>query len=230
LGRRRKEPRAIAVLGLGRFGGALAETLTDLGSEVLGVDVDPRAVQSFAGKITHAVQADSTDVEALRQLGVGEFTRGIVAMGGDLEASILTTAALTDLGIDEIWAKAITESHGRILERVGAHHVVFPERDVGIRLGHAVAGRMLEYLELDPGFALVETTPPEVIVGRPLGESEVRRRFGVTVVCIKPAGRRFTYATQETVPGPLDILVVAGETAKAEAFAQLERPRIESGD
>ena len=219
---RKKEPPATLVLGLGRFGGALAETLTDLGAEVLGVDLDHRVVQEISGRITHAAEADSTDLEALRQLGAEDLPRAIVAMGSDIEASILSTAALVDLGVEQIWAKAITESHGRILRRVGAHHIVFPERDVGVRLAHVVAGRMIDYVELDEGFALVETDPPEVIVGRPLSESQVRARFGVTVVCIKPAGRRFTYATPETVPGPLDILVVAGETDKVEAFAQLD--------
>lgn len=218
---RKKSEKAILVFGLGRFGGALARTLTELGGEVLGVDVDPRVVQDFSGRITHAAEADSTDVEALRQLGVGDFSRAVVAMGGDLEASILTTSMLVELGVDEIWAKAVSDAHGKILERVGAHHVVFPERDVGERLAHVVAGRIIDFVELDPGFALVETKPPAAIVGKALGETAVRKRFGITVVCIKPEGQAFTYATPDTIVGPNDILVVAGETGAAEKFGRM---------
>jgi trk system potassium uptake protein len=222
---RRKASEGILVAGLGRFGRALASTLAELGEEVLALDQDPKTVQELSGRITRAVQADSTDVEALRQLGVQDLSRAVVAIGTDVEASILTTAALVDLGVESIWAKAVTGAHARILRRVGAHHVVLPEHDAGVRVAHVVAGRMMDYLELDPGFVLAETTPPEIIVGRPLSESRVRARFGVTVVCIKPAGRSFTYATPETVVSALDVLVIAGEVDAVEAFAKLERPR-----
>lgn len=222
---RRKVAEGILVVGLGRFGSALARKLTDLGEEVLAVDRDPRVVQTLSGQITHAVEADSTDIEALRQLGVQELSRAVVAIGTDIEASILTTAVLADLEIGRIWAKAVTDSHARILRRVGAHDVVAPEHDAGVRVAHVVAGRMVDFLELDRGFVLAETIPPDAIVGRPLGESGVRARYGVTVVCIKPAGRAFTYATPETVPGPLDLLVVAGDAEAVESFAKLDRPR-----
>ena len=209
------------VIGLGRFGSALAETLVDLGHEVLGVDADPRIVQDLTDRLTHVVEADSTDSEAMRQLGAGEFGRAVVGIGTDLEASLLTTSVLVDLKVPDIWAKAITVAHGRILERVGAHHVIYPEHDMGRRVAHLVTGRMIEFVPLDEGFALVELRPPRQIVGRSLGASQVRKRYGITVVCIKPKGGVFTYATQDTVPGPDDILVVAGETDRVEGFAEL---------
>jgi trk system potassium uptake protein len=211
----------VLVIGLGRFGSALAETLMGLGHQVLGVDVDQRIVQDLANHLTHVVQADSTDIEVLRQLGAGEFGRAVVGIGTDVEASILTTSVLVDLEVADIWAKAITVPHGRILQRVGAHHVVFPEHDMGRRVAHLVTGRMIEFVQLDEGFALVELKPPRQIVGRTLGDAQVRKRYGITVVCIKPAGGSFTYATQETVPGSDDILVVAGETARVQEFADL---------
>jgi trk system potassium uptake protein len=211
----------VLVVGLGRFGSALAETLMGLGHQVLGVDADPEIVSDLANRLTHVVEADSTDVEAMRQLGAGEFGRAVVGIGTDLEASILTTSVLVDLGVPDIWAKAITVPHGRILDRVGAHHVVFPEHDMGRRVAHLVTGRMIEFVQLDEGFALVELKPPKQIVGSALGQAQVRKRYGITVVCIKPEGGSFTYATQDTVPGPEDILVVAGKTAKVEAFAEL---------
>ena len=128
------------VIGLGRFGRALAETLGQLGHEVMGVDASAQIVQDCAPTMTHVVQADSTDAEALRQLGAADFGRRVVAIGSDIQASILTTYALVDLDIPRIWAKAITAEHGAILERVGAHRVIFPERDMGVRVAHSMVG------------------------------------------------------------------------------------------
>ncbi len=211
----------VLVIGLGRFGSALAETLMELGHDVLGVDADPKIVQDHADDLTHVLEADTTDIEVLRQVGAGEFGRAVVAIGTDLEASILTTSVLVELGVPDIWAKAITVPHGRILERVGAHHVVYPEHDMGRRVAHLLTGRMIEFVQLDEGFALVELRPPRQIVGRSLADSQVRSRHGITVVSIKPAGGSFTYATPDTVPGPDDIIVVAGEKPRVEGFANL---------
>jgi trk system potassium uptake protein TrkA len=216
-----KASREFVVIGLGRFGGGLAATLVGMGHEVLGIDADPRIVQGLSGVLTHVVEADSTSEEAMRQLGVTEFSTAVVAIGTDLEASILTTGVLVDLGVERIVAKAVTEPHGRILTRIGAHKVVFPERDMGIRVGHSLAGSILDYFELDPGFALVETTAPRELVGKTLADAEVRKRYGVTVVCIKPASGSFTYATPETVVQEGDVLVVAGEKRRAESFGEL---------
>jgi len=218
LARRENE---ILVIGLGRFGGALAETLGELGYDVLGLDVDPKVVQEYSTRLTHVVQADSTDPEALHQVGAAEFQQAMVAIGTDIEASILTTAALVDLGIRRIWAKAITGAHGKILQRIGAHRVIFPERDMGVRVAHTVSGSTLDYIQLDPGFALVERVAPAELIGKTLAQAEVRKRFGITVVCIKPADGTFTYATPDTVVKEGDVLVVAGETARAEHFTEL---------
>ena len=135
---------------------------------------------------------------------------------------MLTLAALVDLGVPSIWAKAVSTSHGRILERVGAHHVVFPEHDMGHRVAHLVGGRIIDWFQLDEDFAMVETVVPAPLVGTALGEAGVRSRYGVTVVCIKPEGREFTYATPETVLEKGAVVVGAGPSQKAEAFARLE--------
>jgi trk system potassium uptake protein TrkA len=210
------------VIGLGRFGGALAEDLVLHGHDVLGVDLDPKLVQAHADRLTHVVELDSTDREALEQVGAREFGTAVVAIGTDLEASILTTSVLVDLGVRNIVAKAISEPHGRILDRIGAHRVVFPERDMGVRVARSLAGRdVIDYMELDPGFVLLETTAPPELVGRTLAEAEVRRRFGLTVVSIKTPGEPATYATPETIPKEGDILVVAGETGAVERFVKL---------
>jgi trk system potassium uptake protein TrkA len=209
------------VIGLGRFGGGVANTLVELGHDVLGVDLNAKNVQAHRDVLTHVVEADSTDLETMRQLGAADFGTAVVAIGTDVEASILTTAVLVDLEVRRIVAKAVSEAHGKILERVGADRVVHPERDTGVRVGHSLTGSMIDFIQLDPGFALVETTAPKDLIGRSLAEAHVRQRYGITVVCIKPAGGTFTYATPETVVSAGDILVVAGETHRAEAFGAL---------
>ena len=199
----------------------MAAELARLGFEVLGVDHDGATVQHYVDLVTHVVEGDTTDTDVLRQLGVSEFRYAVVAIGTDIEASVLTTAAVVDLEIPNIWAKAVTRSHGRILERVGAHHVVFPEHDMGHRVAHLVGGRIIDWFPLDEEFAMVETTVPSELVGQSLGEARLRAEYGVTVVCVKPEGETFTYATPETVLEKGALLVVAGPSAKAEAFAHL---------
>lgn len=211
----------VLVIGLGRFGGALAESLVALGHEVLAVDSDDGRVQDWAGRLTSVVQADSTSEEAMRQLGADDFTRAVVAIGTDVEASILTVGVLLDLGIPTIWAKALTKAHGRILERVGATKVVYPEHDMGGRVAHMVTGRMIDYFAVDGDFALVETAAPRDAIGKTLGEAGIRRKHGVTVVCIKSPGESFTYATKDSLISPDSLLIVAGKTELAERFANL---------
>ena len=210
------------MIGLGRFGGAVAAELVRLGFEVLGIDGDGSRVQWYAEMLTHVVQADATREDVLRQLGVADFRYAVVGIGTDVEASILTTAALEDLGVPNIWAKAITKSHGRILERVGAHHVVFPEHDMGHRVARLVGGRIIDWFPLDQDFAMVETVVPGKLAARSLGETGIRAKYGVTVVCVKPPGQGFTYATPSTVLDAGAILVVAGPSKKLEQFADLE--------
>ncbi len=215
----RNQDSSVLVLGLGRFGGAIAETLTELGREVLAVDADHKIVQHYAGRLTHVVEADTTNEEALRQIGAADFQCAVVGIGTNIEASILTTSVLVDLGVPTIWAKAISVSHGRILERVGATRVVLPEHEMGERVAHLVAGRALNYIEFEDGFALVETKPPREYVGKTLGEAGIRKEHGVTVVCVKRRGEDFSYATSDTVLGVDDLLIVAGKTDLAERFA-----------
>jgi len=210
-----------AVLGLGRFGGAVASELVRLGYDVLGIDQADALVQYYVPALTHVVQADITSVKALQQLGVDEVTHAVVAVGSDIEASILATAALDEFGLASIWAKAVSRHHGRILQRVGAHHVVYPEHDMGHQVAHMIGGRIVDWFQLDERFALVETVVPSELVGHTLAEAGVRERYDVTIVCVKPAGGTFAYATVDTLLGEGDLLVVAGETEAAEAFARL---------
>ena len=213
----------IIVIGLGRFGSAVAKTLVELGYEVLGVDNDEDIVQDHADSLTHVVQADTTSERALRQIGAADAVTAVVCIGTGIEASVLTTSALVDLGIKNVWAKAITESHGRILQRVGAHHVVFPEAEMGSRVAHLVTGQMLEFLALDDNFVIAELIAPDELIGIPLGESDLRAKYKVTVVCVKPDRGQFTYAGRDTVLGKSDLIVIAGHRADVERFTDRDR-------
>ncbi|MFO0412588.1 MAG: potassium channel family protein [Brevundimonas sp.] len=214
-------PNNVVVVGLGRFGGAVAESLTRLGHEVLAIEENLSLVQSWSDRLTHVVQADSSNIEALRQLGVADFQHAVVGIGSDIEASVLTVLALTELGVPDIWAKAVTTNHGKILEKTGAHHVVYPEAAMGERVAHLVTGKMIDFIEFDDDFAIVKTRPPREAVGKTLAESQLRSRHGVTVVGVKRPREDFTYAKPDTLVVEGDLLIVSGPTQKVERFAAL---------
>jgi trk system potassium uptake protein TrkA len=213
------EADSVAVIGLGRFGGAVAESLVRLGHEVLAIDERPEVVQQWSETLTHVVQADSTDTTVIEQLGIAEFDRVVVAIGTDIEASVLTVLAVEEAGVPEIWAKAITAKHGRILHRVGAHHVVYPEAAMGERVAHLVTGKMIDFMEFDDGFAIVKTRTPVEAIGKTLAQAGLRTKYGVTVVGVKRAEEDFTYARPETTIVDGDLLIVSGPTLKVEEFA-----------
>jgi trk system potassium uptake protein TrkA len=209
----------VVVIGLGRFGGQVAEALQNLGHEVLGIDFDQRIVQDWSDRLTHVVEADATDTDTMRQLGVQEFPRAVVGIGTNLETSVLTVLTLNELGVPEIWAKATSVKHGKILSRVGARHVIYPESEMGERVAHLITGRMLDYIEFDDGFAIAKVRAPQDAVGRSLADVGLRSKWGVTVVGTKLPGEDFTYARPETVVPSGSILIVAGDTGKVEKFA-----------
>ncbi|HEV7811343.1 MAG TPA: TrkA family potassium uptake protein [Leifsonia sp.] len=217
-----KHNAPVLVIGLGRFGAATAGELDRLDREVLAIDPDAALVQKWADRVTHTVQADARSIETLRQIGAEDFSVAVVAVGSSIEASVLITANLVDLKIPQIWAKAISQSHGKILERIGANHVIYPEAEAGERVAHLVSGRMLDFIEFDDDFALVKMYPPKPIRGIKLGESGVRSKYHVTVVGVKSPGKPFTYATADTVVSNHDLIIVAGTAADIERFATLD--------
>jgi trk system potassium uptake protein TrkA len=221
LAERKLRPATIVVVGLGRFGSAVAEQLQALGEEVLGIDSSPALVQAASGSLTYVVQADATDPEVLRQLGIHEAEHAVVAIGDDMQSSILATANLADIGVGQVWAKAVTEQHARILERVGATTVVFPERDMGRRVAHRLAGNVLEYFQVDDGFVLVETNLPSGFDGRTVADCRIRQDHGVSLVGLRPPGTTFTEAGPDTVLTTGSVVLVAGPTAAVEQFARL---------
>lgn len=219
--RRIAEADSVAVIGLGRFGSSLALELMAAGTEVLGIDVDEDLVQTMNGQLTQVVRADSTKEEALRQLAVDEFDRVVVAIGGDISASILTCSALLSMKIPVIWAKVADDRHGLILEQLGVHHVIYPEKDMGRRVAHLVRGAALDYIEVDSGYALVKASAPTELLGKRLGDTGLRSAYGVTIAAFKRDAEQWRNADADTVLHAGDTILVVGPTASAESFAQL---------
>jgi len=218
--RRRDLHQSVVVIGMGRFGSSLALELMRNGHEVLGVDTDEKLVQQLAQDLTQTVKADTTDESALIELGISEFDSAVVAIGADIEASILTTSLLLQLGVENVWAKANSKSHGRILRQLGAHHVVFPEYDMGVRVAHQVSGESLEYVPIDKDFVLVKTYLPDILDGKALGEAKVRATYGVTIVATASPDGGFQIALPDTVLKAGDQVVVAGPKGPLDEFCQ----------
>jgi trk system potassium uptake protein TrkA len=213
--------KPVLVVGLGRFGGAVARRLASMGTEVLGVDSNPDLVQDHADQLTKVVEADCTDPAVLRQLGAGDFETAVVGIGSDIEASVLTVLALADMGLTNIWAKASNANHARILERIGATHVVFPEERMGERVAHLLNERLLDFIAFDDEFAIARLAAPGPIVGLPLVTSACRKKYDVTVVGVKRKGEAFIHAVPDTIIFPDDELVVSGKIKDLERFSAI---------
>lgn len=211
----------VVVIGLGRFGGALALELEAQGTEVLGIDANEDTVQSYNGRLTHVVRADSTKEEVLRQLSVHEFDRAVVGIGSDIEASILTTSRLLTFKKPQIWAKAISEPHAEILNQLGVDHVIRPEHDMGKRVAHLVRGSLLDYVEFEDDFVMIRTSPPTEARDRPLGVLGLRDKYGITIVAVKRPGGIWGHTTAQTVLYDDDQIIVQGSKTQAERFSNM---------
>lgn len=178
--------REFAVIGLGRFGGSICEELSEEGMKVLAIDCSEAKVNEFKNIATYAVIADSTDEQTLKDLGIKNVDHVIVAIGDNIQASILTTVILADIGVEKITVKAQNDYHEKILNKIGAHHVVHPERDMGKRLAHSlISSNILDYLELSEDYSMVEVMAGKKMLGKSLIELDIRAKFGCNVVAIK---------------------------------------------
>lgn len=206
------------MLGLGRFGSSVVKTLAEMGYEVLAVDIDEERVAALASLATHSVQADTTDESAMMAIGVRNFDVAVVSIG-DLQASILTTVILRELGVKQVVAKAVSELHGRVLARVGADQVVFPERDMGTRVAHnLVSGNLVDFLELAPGVSIIEAVAKRGFVGKSLKELDFRARFGINILAIRKADSINLAPGADDVIEKGDILVAMGHDDALEAL------------
>lgn len=207
------------VVGLGRFGAAAAIELKRLGHKVVAVERDGALAEQFLGRVTSVVHGDASQVAVVKDLKPGRFGIAIVAIGSSVESSVLASANLVDAGVPDIWAKAISPEHARILSRIGVNHVVRPEADTGRRVAHLVGGKLQDYIEFEDGFAIVKMRPPSETIGFTLEQSKIRSKYGVTVVGVKAPGQDFTYAVPSTKVSAHDTLIVSGPTELLERLA-----------
>lgn len=211
--------KQFVIIGLGRFGSSLGRELVQLGHEVLGIDKDEERVQDMSDTLTYTVTADCTDEETLRSLGVRNFDCGVVAIGDDIQSSILTTILLKDLGVKQVVAKALTELHGRVLEKIGVDRVVYPERDMGIRVAHQlVSPNLLDYIELSKEYTIAELAVPQCLDGKSLHDLNPRARFGCSIVAINKPEGIIIAPTATDVLSLRDVMVIIGTNEQIEEF------------
>lgn len=203
--------RQFAVIGLGRFGSSVAKTLHSMGYEVLAVDRDAGRVQDLAQILTHVIEADSTDEMALKALGIRNFDVIVVAIGEDIQASIMTTLILKEMGAKKVVVKAQNDLHGKVLEKIGADKVVYPERDMGVRLVHnLISPNILDYVELSNDYSIIEVKASKFFDGETLHSLNIRQRFGCNVMAIKRNGKYNITPSAKDVVRTGDTLVVIG--------------------
>jgi len=208
-----------AVIGLGRFGSSLARELVKLGYEVLGIDKYEEKVDAMSNILTHSVVADCNDEEVLKSLGIRNFDCVVVAIGDDIQASILTAILLKDLGVKTVVGKALTELHGKVLQKIGVDRVIFPERDMGIRVAHQLANpNLLDYIELSKEYTIAELSVTKKISGYSLKDLNTRARFGCSVVAINKQNGVIIAPTAEDVVDEKDIMVIIGTNQQIESF------------
>jgi len=208
------------VLGLGRFGSAVATTLVELGHEVLGVDNDEERVNELKDKITQAVQADITEERALKELGVNNFDTAIVGIGGDLETSILVAMMLKEMGLKYIIAKAQNNLHAKVLEKIGVDKIVFPERDMGRRIANnLVTPNIKDYIELEPDYSIIEIEALPEFVNKTLSQLDLQNKYGINVLAIK-RGNSFNISPRvKDIIKKDDFLIIIGETKRITELA-----------
>ena len=216
--------KSFLVIGLGRFGAAVAQELSTLGQEVLALDIDAENVQHISDQVTQAIQGDAQDEAVLRSVGARNFDCCVVAVGADMEASILITVMLKEMGAKYIVAKAMTPIHARVLERVGADRVVLPEIDMGQRLAQRLARtNVVDYIGVSDEFSIVEIHPPKSWVGNSLGKLGVRAKHQINVLAIRhgEGGQVDVNPQPDKVIGPDDLLIVIGTNEQVNSVVEL---------
>ena len=209
----------VLVIGLGRFGSAVALELTKLGHRVIAVERNSQLAETYVNKVAKVVHADMAQSSAIDMIRSAGPKIAVVGIGSSIESSVLAAANLVDAGVPSIWAKALSPEHKRILDRIGVHHVISPEADSGRRVAHLVNGKLLDYIEFDDGFAIVKIKPPAETIGFTLEQSQIRSKYGVTVVGVKAPGEDFTYAVPSTKISAHHMLIVSGPTELLERLA-----------
>lgn len=211
--------KSFAVIGAGRFGASVALSFVKIGHDVLVIDSDEKIIQELSDRVTHAVQADTTNEHVLKTLGITNFDAVVVAIGTSLQASILTCIILKELGTKYILAKAQTDLHGRVLEKIGVNRVVFPERDMGLRIARSLSSRnILDFIEFSPDYSVTELIAPQKMHGKTLGGLHLRAKHGVNVIAIRSGEKINISPLADDVIKKDDLLIVIGENKVLEKF------------
>lgn len=211
--------KEFAVIGLGRFGGSICNELADLGMQVMAIDIDEERVNKFAAVASHAVCADTTDEKVLKSLGIRNFDHVIVAIGDDIQASILTTLMLKELGVNKVTTKAQNDYHEKVLRKIGADHVVHPERDMGKRIAHnVVSNNVLDYLELSDEHSIAEVVASEKLGGNSIIDLNIRAKYGINIVAIKRGNDILVSPQANELIRTGDILIVIGADSDINRF------------
>lgn len=216
--------KQFVVIGLGRFGSSIAKTLYSLGHEVLAIDVDEEVVQDISDYVTHAVQADATDEATLKSLGIRNFDIAVITIGSDVQSSVLVTLLVKELGVKYVIAKAQNELHAKVLYKIGADRVVFPERDMGIRVAHNLcSSNILDYIELSADYSIMEVTALDEWENKTLKELNMRSNYGINIMAIKRGNDINIAPSADEVIKHGDVLVVIGGT---DDIKNIERQRM----
>jgi trk system potassium uptake protein TrkA len=209
------------IIGIGKFGESIATNLYKMGHDVLAVDIDEERVQYIANKVTHAVQADATEEGTLEALGVKHFDGAVVTIGESVQASILITLLCKELGIRHVLAKAQNELHAKVLYKIGADRVVFPERDMGLRVAHSlVSTSFLDYIELTPDYSIVELKAAKDWQGKSLKDLNIRAEYGINIMAIKQDDKVVVSPAADDVIQRDDVLVVIGKAEDIYRFQE----------
>lgn len=209
------------IIGIGKFGESIATNLYKMGHDVLAVDIDEERVQYIANKVTHAVQADATEEGTLEALGVKHFDGAVVTIGESVQASILITMLCKELGIRHVLAKAQNELHAKVLYKIGADRVVFPERDMGLRVAHSlVSSSYLDYIELTPDYSIVELKAAKDWQGKSLKDLNIRAKYGINIMAIKQDDKVVVSPAADDTIQRDDVLVVIGKAEDIYRFQE----------
>jgi len=211
--------KSFAIIGAGRFGASLAISLSEMGHDVLIVDSDENKVQELSETVTHAVQADATNEHMLRNLGITNFDVVVVAIGVDLQASILTSLLVKEMGAKYVLAKARTTLHGKVLEKIGVDRVVFPEKDMGLRIArHLTSVNVLDFIDFSPDYSVTELLAPLKMEGKTLGELSLRKKYGINAIAIRSGKQINISPLADDIIKKGDVLIILGDNKALEKF------------
>lgn len=213
--------KQFAIIGLGRFGGSVCKELFRMGHEVLAIDNNEDRVQNYSNYSTHSVVANGTDESTLQSLGIRNFEHVIVAIGDNIQASILCTLLLKELNVKQVWVKAQSHYHHKVLEKIGADRIIHPEHDMGIRIAHyLVSEKVIDYIELSSEFSIFELKATPRVIGKTIVDLELRARFGCTIIGIKRGEEVIISPLPDQVVNENDILIIVGHNNNLKKFEE----------